>query len=115
MISRVCLQNFQSHEESELELSPGINVIVGSSNSGKSAIVRAMEGVRTNRPWGTSFVRRGTRGATVALYVLTTTRKHEHSGSGRTQLTGIRGMMRNTLPREAKCLRRAGPSSNWTT
>lgn len=61
MIQKLILRNFQNHAETTLELSPGINVIVGGSNEGKSAIVRALEWVRTNRPLGTAFTRHGAK------------------------------------------------------
>lgn len=53
MIKRISIQNIQSHKDTTLELSPGINAIVGSSNNGKSAILRALYWVRYNRPLGT--------------------------------------------------------------
>ena len=59
MIRKLTIRNFQNHADTELDFAPGINVIVGSSDSGKSAIVRALEWVRTNRPLGTSFLRHG--------------------------------------------------------
>jgi predicted ATP-dependent endonuclease of OLD family len=35
------LKNFQSIAEADLEFTPGINLIVGQSNSGKTAILRS--------------------------------------------------------------------------
>lgn len=58
MIQRLTIQNFQNHN-SEFKLSPGINVIVGPSNVGKTVVVRALEWLRTNRPLGTAFLRHG--------------------------------------------------------
>jgi len=55
MISKLRLINFQSHEDSELVFHPGFNVIVGPSDSGKTAIVRALEWLRKNRPAGDAF------------------------------------------------------------
>lgn len=52
MIKRIKIHNIQSHKNSELELNPGINAIVGSSNNGKSAILRALYWVIYNRPLG---------------------------------------------------------------
>lgn len=52
MIKRLEIINIQSHKESVLEFDPGVNVIVGSSNNGKSAILRALYWVRYNRPLG---------------------------------------------------------------
>ncbi|MFR9297315.1 MAG: AAA family ATPase, partial [Aedoeadaptatus pacaensis] len=41
-IEKIILVNFQSHVYSELSLSRGVNVIVGPSDSGKTAIMRAL-------------------------------------------------------------------------
>lgn len=55
MIKSVQIQNFQSHKSTELQFDPGVNVIIGSSDSGKSAILRAMLWAIFNRPSGESF------------------------------------------------------------
>lgn len=55
MIEKIVLENFKSHKHTELELSPGINVISGVSLSGKSNIFRGINWVRTNRPSGFDF------------------------------------------------------------
>lgn len=57
MIEKLWLQNFQSHKNSELELSPGVNVIVGESGSGKTAILRSLYWLIFGKPSGTSIVR----------------------------------------------------------
>lgn len=62
MISRLQIQNFQSHDATDLQLVPGVNVLVGSSDSGKSAVLRGLGWVATNRPRGTSFIRHGSDG-----------------------------------------------------
>ena len=62
MIKSLSLRNFQSHKHTEISFSPAITVIVGTSNSGKSAIFRALEWIRINRPRGTSFIRNGSDG-----------------------------------------------------
>jgi len=55
MITDITLRNFQSHKETTLNFDPGVNVIVGQSDSGKSAIFRALRWVVYNRPQGESF------------------------------------------------------------
>lgn len=55
MIKTIEIQNFQSHKHSTLELHPNVNVIVGRSDSGKTAIIRALKWVIWNRPSGESF------------------------------------------------------------
>lgn len=59
MIKSLALQNFQSHSESLLEFDPGINILIGDSDSGKTAILRALNWVLTNRPTGEAFRRNG--------------------------------------------------------
>lgn len=52
MIDKLKIQNIQSHKNSELEFVPGINVIIGSSNNGKSAVLRSLYWAIHNRPLG---------------------------------------------------------------
>jgi len=56
-ITKVRIENFQSHEDTEFDLSPGVNLIVGSSEAGKSAILRAINFAMHNEPRGDDFVR----------------------------------------------------------
>ena len=42
-LKRVRLENFQSHKNSIIDFDRGLNVIVGPSDSGKSAIIRAIK------------------------------------------------------------------------
>jgi len=55
MIHKLELSNFQSHEHSVIKFSPGVNAIVGSSDSGKTAIFRAIRWLGWNRPSGDAF------------------------------------------------------------
>ena len=55
MIQKLKIQNFQSHKDSALEFHPGVNVIVGASDSGKTAILRALRWLIWNRPNGEDF------------------------------------------------------------
>ena len=55
MIKSLSILNFQSHEKTRLNFSDGVNVIVGSSDSGKSAIIRALRWACWNKPSGNSF------------------------------------------------------------
>ena len=56
MIKSLEIKNIQSHKYSKLEFSPGINALVGTSNDGKSAILRALIWAITNRPLGTEIL-----------------------------------------------------------
>jgi len=55
MITKVEIYNFQSHKKSIMEFVPGTNVIIGASDTGKSAVFRAINWVCSNRPLGDSF------------------------------------------------------------
>jgi DNA repair protein SbcC/Rad50 len=55
MIKRVTIKNFQSHQETVLDLTPGANIFIGESQSGKTAIIRAILWVLTNKPSGFGF------------------------------------------------------------
>lgn len=55
MIDSIALENFQNHKYSELSFVSGVNVIVGPSDSGKTAIFRALAWLSTNRPSGETF------------------------------------------------------------
>jgi DNA repair protein SbcC/Rad50 len=55
MIQEIHIENFQSHKDTTLKLHPGVNVITGTSDSGKSAIIRALRWVVWNKPSGDSF------------------------------------------------------------
>lgn len=56
MIKSLQIENIQSHKKSLFEFSPGVNVIIGTSDSGKSAALRAIRLVVENRPLGNSIV-----------------------------------------------------------
>ena len=42
MLSKITLKNIQAHEDLTLEFGPGRNVIHGSSDSGKTAVLRGL-------------------------------------------------------------------------
>lgn len=56
MIQSLVLKNFQAHQDTKLEFSPGVNCLVGSSDNGKSSIIRSILWAYTNRPLGEAFV-----------------------------------------------------------
>lgn len=61
------IQNFQSHRDSHLTFIEGLNVLVGSSDAGKTAILRALKWVLYNEPSGTAFISKGAKEAKVTL------------------------------------------------
>lgn len=66
-IKRVKIENFQSHKDTVLEFINGLNVIMGPSDQGKSAILRAIKWVLYNEPRGMEFIRHGSSTARVSL------------------------------------------------
>jgi len=52
MIQSLQIINFQSHKDTKLEFHEGVNIIVGPSDSGKTAIIRALRWAIWNRPGG---------------------------------------------------------------
>lgn len=66
MITEIKLRNFQSHRRLDMKLDPGVNVIIGPSDAGKSAIVRALFWIAFNQPAGDEF-RSHWGGRTVAM------------------------------------------------
>ncbi len=55
MIKSIGIQNFESHKDTQIDFGPGVNVLVGESEHGKSAVLRALNWTITNRPAGDAF------------------------------------------------------------
>lgn len=55
MIERLNITNFQCHQSLSLDLCPGVNVIAGTSDVGKSAVLKALLWLITNKPQGLGF------------------------------------------------------------
>jgi len=69
MFNAIVLKDFQSHELSELIFDKGVTVITGSSNQGKTSILRALNWVVNNRPRGAGIIRRGKDCCEVSLSI----------------------------------------------
>jgi len=69
MISRLTIENFQSYRRAEIEFDPGVNVIIGPTDAGKSAIARSIKWAARNRPRGTDFRSDWAKECTVKLDV----------------------------------------------
>ena len=69
MFELLQIQNFQAHDKLRIEFDKAITCIVGPSDVGKSAIIRALRWICINNPGGDAFVRHGTKGSTVKLVV----------------------------------------------
>ena len=68
MLERLLIQNFQRHAKRAIDFG-AITTIVGPTDAGKSAILRALRWVCTNTPGGGAFIRHGSPGCTVRLEV----------------------------------------------
>lgn len=55
-ITDVVIKGFQSHKESSFNLSPGLTVITGPSDAGKTAVIRALRWLAFNEPQGEGFL-----------------------------------------------------------
>lgn len=69
MIDKVKIKNYQSNIDSKLTFSKGVNLIIGESDAGKSAIFRAIKWVLTNEPLGKSFITWDSDGAETSLLI----------------------------------------------
>ena len=69
MLRKLSLRNFQAHRRLDIGLDPGITTIVGPTDAGKSAVIRALLWLLTNQPAGNEFIRNGSKGTQVTLDV----------------------------------------------
>lgn len=69
MLEKLIIKNFQKHEKLKIDFDPGVNCLIGPSDIGKSAIVRALKWLATNRPGGEAFIRDGSANTSVKLVV----------------------------------------------
>jgi len=66
-IKSIKLVNFQSHRNTEIFPDAGLTVILGPTDQGKSAIIRALKWVLYNEPRGTDFITAGCKYCAVTL------------------------------------------------
>lgn len=69
MIDSIHISNFQKHKKLTIEFDPHLTVICGSSDQGKSSIIRAIRWVCLNKPSGDAFIRHGAKASRVTLKV----------------------------------------------
>jgi DNA repair protein SbcC/Rad50 len=67
MLKSLYIKNFQSHKDTEIDLSSFVTAIVGLNNHGKSAVLRAFQKVIRNEPDGTTFIRDGEKQCEITL------------------------------------------------
>lgn len=66
-IEYIEILNFQSHDNTKLHFDEGVNVIIGPSDSGKTAVIRALKWIFFNEPSGTDIIKKGEDSAKVTL------------------------------------------------
>jgi DNA repair exonuclease SbcCD ATPase subunit len=86
-ISRLRIENFQNHRDTDINFDTGINLIVGSSDAGKSAVLRAINWLFHNSPKSTSFVRHGSDETRVTAWFNDGTRVSRIKGKKRNAIT----------------------------
>lgn len=68
MLEKIELQNFQAHESLQVRLSPTITTIVGPTDCGKSALIRAIRWAALNKAGAKGFTTEGKKVTSVTLH-----------------------------------------------
>lgn len=68
-IDKAEIYNFQAHSKKVIDFTNGLNVIVGESNAGKTAIIRAIYWVLFDKPSGSDFIKTGAKSVKVRLHL----------------------------------------------
>lgn len=100
MIESIDVSDFQNHRRLKVEFAPGVTAFTGKSFSGKSAALRALKWVLTNRPAGDSFVGRWRK----AKRAKVTVRLDGH------RISRLRGVGRNLYRLDGRPLKAFGSS-----
>ncbi|MDO5724708.1 MAG: AAA family ATPase [Tissierellia bacterium] len=82
-IKSVRIKNFQSHKDSLIEFSEGFNAFVGPSNTGKTAIIRAIKWALYNEPAGDYFLRDNEKRVEVEITFNNNIKLLRYRGSGK--------------------------------
>lgn len=89
-IDKLEIKNFQAHENISIDFVKGINTIVGESNAGKTAIMRAIRFALHNKPSGSDFITTGKKSCSVKVHLsngFIIERKRSRSSAGSYILT----------------------------
>lgn len=68
MLKKLHIVNFQAHASLALNFHPNVNVIIGPSNVGKTAVIRALRWLVFNKPSGDAFRKWGSETTSVTGY-----------------------------------------------
>lgn len=89
-INKVELYNFQAHSKKIVDFTNGLNVVVGESNAGKTAILRAIHWCLYDKPNGSDFIKTGSKSCRVIVHLsngFIVERKRSRTSSGSYVLT----------------------------
>jgi len=115
MLTKIQIKNFQILDLLRIVFDPKITVIVGPSDAGKSAIMRAIRWVTDNRPTGDSFVREGSEGGADVEVEVDGVRVRRKKNGTRTNSYWIDGKelkaFKTEVPEEIRNLFRVGPAN----
>ena len=65
--NKLHIQNFQSHKDTVITFSSGLNIIIGPTDTGKSAILRALRKLIRDEPSGKAFISKWSKDMTITL------------------------------------------------
>ncbi|MTJ15281.1 ATP-binding protein [Anabaena sp. UHCC 0187] len=77
-ITKIELTNIRSYENSQIELSPGINIIIGENNSGKTTILRTLLFLQNSNLLQANDIRKNEYAGTVKIKFKDCDSKHFH-------------------------------------
>jgi len=67
IFKKIHIKNFQSHKNSVVEFTLGLNVLIGPTNAGKSAVLRALQKLIRDYPAGKDFINEDADSASIEL------------------------------------------------
>lgn len=94
MIESLSISNFLSHKETTIEFSEGVNIIIGPTDSGKSALIKALKWLITNRPLGDGM--RSSWGGDTSVSIQITTIDAEQFVDDAVNITRIKDKISNS-------------------
>jgi len=111
-VESITIQNFQTHGRLSIEFDQHVTTIVGASDVGKSAILRALRWVCQNTPQGEAFVKYGEKGTTVKAVVdghTVTRRRGKGINDYRLDDAGVDKAFGVTVPQHIQSVLRTAP------
>lgn len=108
MWKTVKIKNFQIHKNLEINLKPGVNIIAGSSDSGKSSFIRAIVSLLVNKNFSADYATWGSEGEEMEVSIETDSNTVSRFRGGKKNGYRINGeeliAIRNQVPTEVSDL-----------